>query len=70
LKKINIFHACRLVKEVVLSLESTRKTNKTTNKEMIFVVIKLRGKRKVKESNQSRRGCTADIKLGAMTELD
>jgi hypothetical protein len=37
---------------------------------MIFVVIKLRGKRKVKESNQSRRGCTADIKLGAVTELD
>jgi homoserine acetyltransferase len=48
------FHACRLVEKVVLSLERTGKNNKEP-KNQIFIVIDLRGEKKVKESNQYRR---------------
>jgi homoserine acetyltransferase len=48
------FHACRLVEEVVLSLERTGKNNKEPRNQ-IFIVVELRGEKKVKESNQYRR---------------
>jgi hypothetical protein len=75
-----IFHACSLVEKIILSLENIGKNNKEPKK-IKFVVVELRGERKVKESNHySRgkqdlerrkrwvRGCTADAGLGAVTE--
>jgi hypothetical protein len=44
-----MFHACSLVEEIILSLENIGKNNQEQKKKIKFVVVELRGKRKVKE---------------------